>query len=248
MRDEPGHTTKGLRESVADLRRHADVTGSGPRDLLTLALFVSGTALSRLGERRGVRWLLYNPLLFAWFHAVNRRVAPGLIASLRSVFPDARRFADVGAGSGGMAAYAKKAGLDVVACEHSAVGRLFARAQGVRSLPFDLAADRPSELGPEADIAYCIEVAEHMPADMGDRLVSFLTQAAPTVVFTAAHPGQGGQGHINEQPQEYWIERFDRAGMTYAADRTARLRDELVANLRHGRWIPDNLMVFERSA
>ena len=238
--------TRGVRDSVLQLKRHADVTGNGPRDLLTLALFVSGTALSRLGERRGVSWLLYNPLLFAWFHVVNTRVAPGLIASLRSVFPDARRYADVGAGSGGMAAYAARCGLDVVACEHSPVGRLFARAQGVKSLPFDVATDSPSELGPEADVAYCLEVAEHMPAEMGDRLVGYLTRVAPTVVFTAAHPGQGGQGHINEQPQEYWIERFERAGMTYVADTTKQLRDELLTNLRHGRWIAANLMVFER--
>lgn len=162
-------------------------------------------------------------------------MAPGLYRALRIVFPEARRFADVGAGSGGMAAHGRRLGLDVVACEDSPFGRLFARAQGVTSVPFDVGTDSPRMLGAEADVAYCIEVAEHMPADLGERLVAFLGGAAPLVMFTAAHPGQGGQGHINEQPREYWIDRFEKRGMTYLPDQTDRLQEALSEHLRHGR-------------
>jgi hypothetical protein len=101
-------------------------------------------------------------------------------------------------------------------------------------------------LGAEADVAYCIEVAEHMPADLGERLVAFLGGAAPLVMFTAAHPGQGGQGHINEQSREYWIDRFEKRGMTYLPDQTDRLQEALSEHLRHGRWISENAMVFGR--
>jgi adenine-specific DNA methylase len=119
-----------VRVMVAETRRHADAQGTSPEDTLAWLLFLSGTAVSRLGERLDVPWLVYNPFLFGWFHLVSVRVAPGLYRALRTVFPEARRFADVGAGSGGMAAHGGRLGLDVVACEYSPFGRLFARAQG----------------------------------------------------------------------------------------------------------------------
>jgi SAM-dependent methyltransferase len=217
-------------------------------DSLAWLLFLIGTAISRLGERLDVPWLVYNPFLFGWFHLVSVRVAPGLYRALQAAFPDAARFADVGAGSGGMAAYGRRLGLDVVACEYSPIGRLLARIQGVPSMPFDVRADSRRILGAEADLAYCIEVAEHMPAELGERLVTFLGEAAPYVMFTAAPPGQGGQGHINEQPREYWIDRFEKTGMTYLPELTDRLRQDLSEHLRYGLWISENAMVFGRDA
>ena len=147
-----------------------------------------------------------------------------------------------------MAAYGRRIGLDVNACEYSPVGRLLARAQGVRSMPFDVRTDTARMLGPEADIAYCTEVAEHLTAELGDRLVAFLGEVAPLVLFTAAYPGQGGQGHINEQSREYWIDRFEKHGMAYLPDHSHRLQEALSEHLRHGRWISKNVMMFGRDA
>jgi hypothetical protein len=202
--------------------------------------------VSRVGTRSGIGWLTYNPLLFGWFHLVAVRIAPGLYAALRDVFPQARRIADVGAGSGAMAAHGRRLGLDVVACEHSRVGRVFARLQGVRSQPFDVATSDPAILGRPADVAYSIEVAEHVPAELADRLVAFLAAASPVVVFTAAPPGQGGQGHVNEQPRTYWIERFAGHGCAYDAATTERLQTALRQHLRSGAWVAPNAMVFRR--
>jgi hypothetical protein len=53
-----------------------------------------------------------------------------------------------------------------------------------------------------------LEVAEHLPETVGQRLVSELTRIAPAVLFSAAIPGQGGTGHINEQWQDYWAKSF----------------------------------------
>lgn len=237
---------RGIQSTIAASRRHADAQGDGGQDLILWLLFVAGTATSRLGERLGVSWLTYNPLLFGWFHLVGARIAPGLYAALREVFPDACRYADVGAGSGAMAAEGRRLGLDVVACEYSRFGRMFARAHGVRSLPFDVATSSPAMLGAPADVAYSIEVAEHVPEALADHLVEFLSAAAPIVVFTAAVPGQGGQGHVNEQPREYWIERFAQHGMTYLEDRTEELHDALTTHLRAGNWVAANVMVFAR--
>ncbi len=62
------------------------------------------------------------------------------------------------------------------------------------------------------DLAICLEVAEHLPKDCADSLVSFLSSTSDMILFSAAIPHQGGQGHINEQPLSYWLEKFERQG------------------------------------
>lgn len=58
------------------------------------------------------------------------------------------------------------------------------------------------------DLSISLEVAEHLSPRAGDRLVSQVCKASPLVLFSAAVPGQGGNGHVNEQWPEYWQTRF----------------------------------------
>jgi 2-polyprenyl-3-methyl-5-hydroxy-6-metoxy-1,4-benzoquinol methylase len=62
------------------------------------------------------------------------------------------------------------------------------------------------------DLAVCLEVAEHLPESAAADLVRMLTTLAPIVLFSAAVPGQGGIGHINEQWPQYWKQRFEEHG------------------------------------
>src|SRR3981081_11169 len=62
---------------------------------------------------------------------------------------------------------------------------------------------QPLDLGRRFDLAICLEVAEHLPAASADALVALLTRHAPVVLFSAAIPGQGGTGHVNEQRPVY---------------------------------------------
>ena len=64
-----------------------------------------------------------------------------------------------------------------------------------------------------ADLAICLEVAEHLPAESAEPLVRGLAQAE-LVLFSAATPGQPGVGHINCQPHTYWHALFADHGMT----------------------------------
>jgi SAM-dependent methyltransferase len=213
-----------------------------------------GTTLSRRSLRavsrfsqfaadRGWALAAYNPALFAYYHRVARDNAPGVIAALGETFPEARSYLDVGAGSGAFSAEARRRGRYVTACERSPVGRTIARVQQVDCRPFDLERHPPAEVG-TADLALCLEVAEHLPPEMGRDLVDFLTGQAPIVVFSAAHPGQGGTGHVNEQPQAYWIERFETVGATHDADATERLLDALDRNGLTRPWYRENAIVF----
>jgi hypothetical protein len=201
--------------------------------------------LSELGERRGWDWLTYNPGIFAIFHIMALRDGPKVVGALQATFPEARSYADIGAGSGAYAAQLRRSGLDVIACEHSPVGRRFAQMQRVESADFDLTREPPATFDRTVDVAYSFEVGEHLPPELGSRMVRFLLELAPTVVFSSAQPGQDGQGHINLQPLSYWQREFEEAGATLDVERTARFAESLRARKAMW-WLPANAQVFTR--
>ena len=58
--------------------------------------------------------------------------------------------------------------------------------------------------GPKVDLVLSLEVAEHLSPERAEGFVADRVAMAPTVLFSAAIPGQGGVGHLNEQWQSYW--------------------------------------------
>ncbi len=60
------------------------------------------------------------------------------------------------------------------------------------------------------DLAISLEVAEHIESKYADQFVNTICSAAEVVVFSAAIPYQGGAGHVNEQPQSYWVALFEK--------------------------------------
>lgn len=95
----------------------------------------------------------------------------------------------------------------------------------------------------------CWEVAEHLPAAAADQLVATLAQytaANGFLLFTAATPGQGGYGHINEQPHQYWIERLLASGFLQCDHKP--LRATWAAVCGPCQWYANNLLLFQRRA
>ena len=99
----------------------------------------------------------------------------------------------------------------------------------------------PTDL--DGDVFVCTEVAEHLPASAADRLVDLVCLATRWVVFTAAPPGQGGVDHVNEQPREYWMEKFNARGFVEDTAMTEALRADWLGSPISD-FIPANLMVF----
>ncbi len=90
------------------------------------------------------------------------------------------------------------------------------------------------------DLALCLEVAEHLPAEAAPGLVETLTTASPVVAFSAAIPHQGGTHHVNEQWPAYWAELFAARGFTVVDP----LRDELWGDPRVDYYYAQNLLLF----
>jgi len=72
------------------------------------------------------------------------------------------------------------------------------------------------------DLAICLEVAEHIPQSKANAFVRNLTTLSDLILFSAAIPGQGGLGHINEQWPSYWASLFLENG--YVAKDILRFR------------------------
>ena len=58
------------------------------------------------------------------------------------------------------------------------------------------------------DLVICLEVAEHLTAGRAPTFVEDLCHLSDIVLFSAAIPFQGGTGHINEMPINYWANLF----------------------------------------
>ncbi len=103
---------------------------------------------------------------------------------------------------------------------------------------------KPFEIAGSFDLAVCLEVAEHLPEPVGHRLVQILTRAAPLVLFSAAVPGQGGYGHINEQWPAYWTSRFLEQGFR----RLDPIRRYVWQNDHIQWWYRQNICLFASDA
>lgn len=60
-----------------------------------------------------------------------------------------------------------------------------------------------------ADLAVCLEVAEHLSPERAESFVTDLCRLAPVVLFSAAIPCQGGNDHRNERWASYWVRLFE---------------------------------------
>lgn len=102
------------------------------------------------------------------------------------------------------------------------------------------------------DLAMCIEVAEHVEEKYANLLIKNITRHSDTVIFSAATPGQGGVGHVNEQPFDYWKEKFKQVGYELDIDATSDFRYFLKSKKSKSghlikKWYINNIAVFSKA-
>ncbi len=181
----------------------------------------------------------YDQLRQGCIDSANR-IVPFLIEALKP-----SRVVDVGGGEGWWAeAFAARGvaalSIDPAVGSSSSLSAAISAVNGgrVEHIQGDFADVKVGS----ADLALCLEVGEHLPSGRATELVDWLTQLGPVVVFSAAIPGQGGYGHVNEQWPAYWAERFYKHGLVCSeVIRWEFWDDEMVEP-----WYRQNLLVFAR--
>lgn len=93
-----------------------------------------------------------------------------------------------------------------------------------------------------ADLAICLEVAEHISPARAESLIESLCKLSDRVLFGAAIPNQGGEGHVNEQWQSWWAEKFYRNG--FGAEVCYPVKD----NPDVEAWYRQNMILYKRGA
>lgn len=121
-----------------------------------------------------------------------------------------RRVADIGCGTGTWLAAALADGAtEAFGMEGDWVTPDMLDDPRIVFVPQDL---EQSFTGPRVDLAISLEVAEHLSPRRAAGFIADLVALAPAILFSAAVPGQGGVGHINEQWQSYWAGLFATHG------------------------------------
>ncbi len=93
------------------------------------------------------------------------------------------------------------------------------------------------------DLAISVEVAEHISLARAPAFVGALCDASDVVMFGAAVVGQGGENHVNEQRQSFWVKQFELKGyQCFDVLRPAVWDNEKIAP-----WYRQNTLVFVNS-
>lgn len=149
---------------------------------------------------------------------------------------------DIGCGNGTMVHTARSLGVEALGVDQLVQddwGEWFIRHNLVNAYK----APRPAEQ------VWCIEVAEHLDstahATLCDTLIDNL-QDHGILVFSAAHPNQGGMGHVAERPARYWMDQFSLRSLSYNQVKTVQL-SLLWGNIGSPLyWLPANIQVYEK--
>lgn len=105
------------------------------------------------------------------------------------------------------------------------------------------------ELERQAELVLCLEVAEHIDPALAHSIaqnVAAAVEPGGTLIWSAAHPGQGGTGHINCQPKDYWAATLESAGLK----RDEETEHQMLAHIESGYhmgWFRQNAMVLFRN-
>jgi Methyltransferase domain len=185
---------------------------------------------------------VYNSDFYDYIDDGSRRSARTLAPLIQAQL-DVSSLLDVGAGHGAWAAEWLAAGVaDVCAVDGDYVARDRLQVPVENFSAHDLL--KPLDLGRKFDLVQSLEVAEHLPSDKADQFVESLTRHGDVVLFSAAVPHQGGEHHVNEQPQQYWREKFAARG--YAA--FDWIRPQLAAREEVKPWYRFNAILYANEA
>lgn len=175
----------------------------------------------RLGHKSAPREILDNSIFTQEEEMSMCSIFPKEILDLTIELFHPSSVLDVGCGTGISLDYFKSKGVSVRGLEGSALA--ISKARNVSLIQqHDL--NEPINLDETFDLVWCFEVAEHIHPRYVSSLLQILTNHSNHILLSAARPGQGGLGHLNERSLEYWIDHMRQRGYVLDEENVARYR------------------------
>lgn len=148
-------------------------------------------------------------------------------------------FIDIGCGTGTWLAVAKELGVkEILGVDGVDLTQDELKIPAENFIKRDLT--KSIDRGKKFDILFCLEVAEHLPAEFAKTLIDTLTKHSGLIIFSAAIPGQDGQNHLNEQWPDYWQKLFSANGY-YPSN---LLQNTFWNNDKVEWWYRQNIMIY----
>lgn len=168
---------------------------------------------------------------------------------VRSIFQEfaPKCVVDVGCGTGALILAFRDHGCETFGLEYSPAGIAMCQKRGLNVKRFDLENEKLDDMT-KYDVVTSMEVAEHLPEKSADTFVDLLCGLGDCIVFSAAHPGQGGSDHVNEQPQNYWIQKFEERGFSHQRNLSDSWKIQWQESGKVANWYYENIMVFKRAS
>lgn len=167
----------------------------------------------------------------------NERLAMAMFAVL-GIPPS---YLDVGSGTGAFVNLARKLGVEAYGID------LIPRPEA-HFLIHDLR--KPFAFKTRFNVISCIEVAEHLAEkEIGPLIASCAKHLAVGgyLVWSAAHPGQGGDEHGTLWPSYRWRSEFHRLGLEWDDRKTLRLASVWRMIETPLMWVSENVQIFGRN-
>lgn len=172
----------------------------------------------------------------------------GSVRSASKIIPiimndmEVKSVVDVGCGTGTWLAQFKKNGIeDIYGFDGEWVDKEMLMIPKEKFEIKDL--NEEIQLNRKFDLAISLEVAEHIEEQNADKFVKTLTNLSNFIVFSAAIPFQGGVNHINENWQQYWIDKFK----TYGYVVSDVVRRKIWGDNDIEMWYCQNILVFKKA-
>lgn len=196
-----------------------------------LALAFAGITLSSSRWRNALRRIRRDGMITDDAHMSMASLLPVHLLDLMLSHLQPKSVLDVGCGTGQAMTYLISRGVEVVGVEGSAAA-IRKAVHRERIVQADLRL--PLELNRRFDVVWSYEVAEHIHPSFTDTFVGTLGRHADRIILSAAKPGQGGEGHFNEQESGYWVSKLEAIGFDVDERLTTDLRstpDEFAINM-----------------
>lgn len=183
---------------------------------------------------------LYDKAFFASQIQGSSRSAAVVVPHILSLFPQTKSVVDIGCGTGVWLHHFRLNGLKRTLGIDGGDPSKLLQIDFKDFLTADLRERFPTN--ESFDLAICLEVAEHLPAGDAESFIAELCRLSEVIVFSAAIPGQGGTGHLNERWPSYWSAIFAKHG--YECHDV--LRPLIWFDDRVEWWYAQNMLVFRK--